>query len=130
MSESLIDFEYLNEISGGDPTYIYELLTIYLDNTPPGIIDLEKLIRDTDDWEAIYKKAHFLKSSAGIVKVRGMYEGLLTIETKGREQLKKIENGEATESKETFIRLLEDILAPFNEALPIIEAVRDKNKPQ
>lgn len=110
--------------------HIYELLTIYLDNTPPGIIDLEKLIRDTDDWEAIYKKAHFLKSSAGIVKVRGMYEGLLTIETKGREQLKKIENGEATESKETFIRLLEDILAPFNEALPIIEAVRDKNKPQ
>jgi HPt (histidine-containing phosphotransfer) domain-containing protein len=116
--EPLIDFSYLQELSGGDHKYLYELLNIYLENTPEGVVQLEKLIDKGKNWEAIWKQAHFLKSSAGIVKIRDMHAQLLQIEQLGRKQ-----EG-ITEIKENMAK----IKVTFAEALPILIAERDKHK--
>lgn len=129
MSEPLIDFAFLDEISGGDPKYIYEILDIFLSNTPEGLEKLEKLLRDTDDWDAIYKQAHFLKSSVGIIKIRGAHAQLASIEAMGRTQVRNIEEGKSLTPKAEFITLLDGLLVTFNEAVPLLIAERDKNKP-
>lgn len=129
MNEPLIDFDFLNEISGGDSRYIYEVLEIFLSNTPDGVNTLEKLLRETDDWDAIYKQAHFLKSSVGIIKIRGAYEQLVSIEAMGRAQAKNAELGKPLTGKEEFIKLLDGLVETFREAIPVLIAERDKNKP-
>ncbi|HEY1033053.1 MAG TPA: Hpt domain-containing protein [Flavipsychrobacter sp.] len=116
--EPLIDLNFLQELSGGDAKYIYELLDIFLGTTPEGLETLEQLIRDTNDWEATYKQAHFLKSSVGIVKIRDMHQQLARIEELGRKQ----------EGREEILQLLDKILATFREAHPILIAERDKHK--
>ncbi len=116
--EPLIDLKFLQELSGGDAKYIYELLDIFLGTTPEGLETLEQLIRDTNDWEATYKQAHFLKSSVGIVKIRDMHQQLARIEELGRKQ----------EGREEILQLLDKILATFSEAHPILIAERDKHK--
>jgi HPt (histidine-containing phosphotransfer) domain-containing protein len=116
--EPLIDLKFLQELSGGDAKYIYELLDIFLRTTPEGLETLEQLIRDTNDWEATYKQAHFLKSSVGIVKIRDMHQQLARIEELGRKQ----------EGREEILQLLDKILATFREAHPILIAERDKHK--
>ncbi len=116
--EPLIDFGYLQELSGGDHKYLYELLNIYLGSTPEGLDELEKLVNKGKDWEAMWKQAHFLKSSAGIVKIRDMHPQLLLIEQMGRkhEGLQEI--------KDTMAK----IRSTFNEALPILITEKDKHK--
>lgn len=116
--EPLIDLKFLQELSGGDAKYIYELLDIFLGTTPEGLETLEQLIRDANDWDATYKQAHFLKSSVGIVKIRDMHQQLARIEELGRKQ----------EGSEEILQLLDKILATFREAHPILIAERDKHK--
>jgi HPt (histidine-containing phosphotransfer) domain-containing protein len=116
--EPLIDLKFLQELSGGDAKYIYELLDIFLGTTPEGLETLEQLIRDANDWDATYKQAHFLKSSVGIVKIRDMHQQLARIEELGRKQ----------EGREEISQLLDKILATFREAHPILIAERDKHK--
>ena len=116
--EPLIDLKFLQELSGGDAKYIYELLDIFLGTTPEGLETLEQLIRAANDWDATYKQAHFLKSSVGIVKIRDMHQQLARIEELGRKQ----------EGREEISQLLDKILATFREAHPILIAERDKHK--
>ncbi|OSZ82330.1 hypothetical protein CAP35_03420 [Chitinophagaceae bacterium IBVUCB1] len=116
--EPLIDFSYLNELSGGDSKYLYELLDIFLGTTPDGLVKLEQLITETDDWDATYKQAHFLKSSVGIVKIRDMHAQLMRIEDLGRKE----------QGKEEIKELMAKIKATFAEAHPILIAERDKHK--
>ncbi|MBS1772680.1 MAG: Hpt domain-containing protein [Bacteroidetes bacterium] len=116
--EPLIDFSYLNELSGGDSKYLYELLNIFLDSTPAGIITLDELIQKGEDWEAIWKQAHFLKSSAGIVRVRGLYAQLLLIEQKGRKH----------EGLDEIKAAMAEIKTTFNEAHKILIEEKEKHK--
>ncbi len=116
--EPLIDFSYLQELSDGDHKYLYELLDIFLSTTPEGLTKLEELIKNTDDWEAIYKQAHFLKSSVGIVKIRDLHPQLARIEHLGR----------AKEGKGEMLELISKVMATFNEAHPILISDRDKHK--
>src|SRR5690606_15747090 len=67
--QPLIDFSVLEEISGNDPGYISDVIEIFLGTMPEGLEKLEHLIKETDDWEATYKQAHFLKSSVSVIKV-------------------------------------------------------------
>lgn len=119
-AEPLIDLSYLDELSGNDPAYMYEVMQIFLSNMPAGLQKLEDLIRNTEDWDAIYRQAHFLKSSVSIVKIRNMYDSLAAIEgyAKERENLQQIP------------LILDQILATFQEAHPLLIAERDRNKPE
>ena len=124
----LIDFGFLEELSDGDAKYKYELLGIFLSTAPDGVANLEKLVKSASDYEAIYKQAHALKSSFGVIKVRGMHEGMAKVEALAR----GIHEGRAEnveESKEETNSVFRETEAIFNEAMPLLIAERDKNKP-
>ena len=119
MDTPLLDITFLYDLADNDSKYIYEVIKLFLDNVPGGLVKLEQAIRGTNDYETIQRQAHALKSSAGIIKVRGMYDGLAGIEALARQQ----------GSKDDMIVKLDGILATFKEALPLIEAEKKKNKP-
>lgn len=119
MSGPLLDISFLYDLADNDNVYIYEVIKLFLDNVPAGLVKLERAIRDTDDYETIRRQAHALKSSAGIVKIREMYNDLAAIEALARQG----------SGKEEMVVKLESMLANFNEALPLVQAEKEKNKP-
>ena len=119
MNAPLLDLSYLFEISGGDPTYIYEVLTLFIDTVPANLYALEKTIRESDDFELIHRQAHSLKSSASIVRIRDLYENITRIDVLSREK----------KGKPEIVTCLDNVLANFNKALPLIEAERGRNIP-
>jgi PAS domain S-box-containing protein len=114
----IIDLSFLRDVSDNDPNYICEVLDIFLNTTPDGVVKLENLIRQTEDWEAIYKQAHFLKSSVSIIKVRDMLQNLATIEGLAKQRT----------GKDEIIKILDEILITFNQAMPELKAEREKNQ--
>lgn len=117
MSTALIDFSFLYDISDNDPQYINEVIKLFLNTMPEGLDKLESLIRTTDDWDAIYKQAHFLKSSVSVVRIRDMFDHLAQIES-----LAKKHTG-----KENIISILDQILSTYKEAYPVLIAEQTKN---
>lgn len=104
MGEKLIDYSYLHEHSGGDAQYICDILDIFITSMDEGLTKLETHVNN-NDYDAIEKQSHALKSSVGIVKVQGMYEHLLKMEELGRneqdiDEIKK----RFSELKETYAR--------------------------
>ena|SRR5690606_19020395 len=85
--DDVVDLSYVLELGGSKPDFIKQVLTIFMENTPSGLTDLAELIlKKTDNWEEISKQAHFLKSSFGIVNVKGMQERLQHIESLAKEK--------------------------------------------
>lgn len=117
--KALVDLSFLYDISDDDSNYIYDVIEIFLTTMPEGLEKLAGLINDTDDYEAIYRQAHFLKSSVSVVKVRDMYDYLAQIEYLGKEKKEK-------EEIKRLLGILQDI---YKEAHPIIIAEREKHKP-
>jgi len=118
MENPIVDFEFLYEISEKDPVYITDVIDIFLNTMPDGLKKLKTLIELTEDWEGIYKQAHFLKSSVSVVRVRDMFNDLNQIE-----MLAKNKNG-----KEEIVSTFNTIQAIFDEALPVILAEKGKYK--
>ena len=106
----VVDFSYVMELGGTKPEFIRQVLTIFMENTPPGLKELETFVRKGKNWDKIFKQAHFLKSSVGIVKVKGMHERLQQIETLAREK----------KNKKEIIVLLDEIVSTFAVAEKII----------
>lgn len=113
---SLIDFEFLFEIADGDPSYICDVIDIFLDTVPPGIDNLEKLINETDDWDAIHKQAHTLKSSLGIVRIGNLLPQMAGIEL----------NAQTDKDKANAQTDINSIVATFKEAQPLLLAEKAK----
>jgi HPt (histidine-containing phosphotransfer) domain-containing protein len=118
MTVPLLDISFLYNLADNDNVYINEVIKLFLDNVPNGLAKLEKAINETDDFEVIQRQAHALKSSAGIIKIRGMYEDLVVIEGLARQQA----------GKDEMLVKLNSILTNFKEALPLIEAEKKKNE--
>ncbi len=115
----LIDMSYILDISGGDPMYMYEITGIFLDTMLTGLPKLKELIEDGSDFEKIHKQAHYLKSSAGIIKIRNNYDNLIKIDTLS--QMKT--------DLEEITALFNAIETNFNEALPELTEIKNNNKP-
>jgi len=104
----LLDLSYLYELSENDNSYIHEVIRLYMESVPDGLNELEQLINETDDYVAIMKQAHFLKSSANIIKVRNMHADLSAIEIMAREN----------HSKPLIKEKLDQVLINFRAAQP------------
>lgn len=115
----LLDLSYLFEISFGDPQYVYDVLSLFVETFPPGLANLEKLIRETDDFDAIHKQAHTLKSSASIIRIRNVFDDITRIDMLSRSKT----------GKEEIIARLDNVIFNFNKALPLIQAERGRNRP-
>ncbi|MBC7554215.1 MAG: hypothetical protein H7257_09570 [Taibaiella sp.] len=114
----LIDMTYIHDIAGTDPVYIYEITGIFIDTMSVGIPKLGKLIEDESEFDKIHAQAHYLKSSAGIIKLRDNYESLIKIDKLAQQN----------ENREEIKNLFNLLWANFQEALPELLAVREKNK--
>lgn len=110
----LIDLSYIREISGDDEGYIMEVVGIFVDTMATGMPKLQQLILNDADYDGIQRQAHFLKSSAGIIKISGVYDSLVTID-----MLSKQKTG-MDQIKES----LQVIITNYNEALPFLVAGR------
>lgn len=120
MQTGLVDLSFLLDIAENDPGYISDVLDIFLSTMPEGLKKLESLIRESDDWEGIYRQAHFLKSSVSVVKVRDMFDRLAAIERLAKNH----------EDKEQVVQLLDEIIVTFAEAHPVIIAEKEKYRAQ
>ncbi len=115
----LLDLSFLYALAENDTKYVYEVVSLYLDNVSAGLRRLEKYINEADDHELIQRQAHALKSSAGIIKVRHMYENLVAIESAARDK----------QPMSSITPYFASILTNFKEALPLIEAEKKKTRP-
>lgn len=112
MSQKLVDFSFVYDMSDNDTAYVHEVATLFLNTVTDGLVKLEDLINTSDDLEQIRRQAHFLKSSANIIKVKGMYDDLIAIEALAREG----------QSKERMMPMLSNLLSTFEQARPELEA--------
>ena len=113
----LIDLSYILDISGNDTSYIAEVIGIFLDTMQNGLPKLEQLVLDAPDYEKIHKQAHFLKSSAAIIKVRDSYDNLVKINAMS---LAKADIDEIR-------RLVASVISNYEEALPELTKMRNPN---
>lgn len=124
MHEPLIDFDFLREISGNDPEYMYEVIQIFLDSTPAGIRKLDEMIHESRNWDEISKQAHSLKSSVSVIKIRGVFDQLAEIET-----LTRLKQELAEPEKGRIRELMTAIATTFSEAEPVLADEMNKHKP-
>ena len=120
MTAPALDLSFVYTASDNDTDYIYNIVSLYINTAQKGVAELEKLIKNTDDYPAIAKQAHFLKSSANIVKVRDMYDDLVVIEAEA-----KLAKGKAT-----ILPKLEQMIVNLKEAMPLLKAEQKKCKPK
>lgn len=116
---SIVDFSFLQEIADHNSEYIHEVLDIFLTTMPDGLRKLERLIAETEDFDGISKQAHFLKSSVGVVRVKGMYEHLAAIENMARQH----------RDLEEIRRIAAEITALYRAAHPLVLHEREKHRP-
>lgn len=111
MSTPLVDFSFVYEMAEDDTTYIYEVVNLFLNTLSDGMVKLEKLITSEADFDEIRFQSHFLKSSAKVVKVHGMYDGFLELEETAREHT----------GREKLLPLFNKLKHTFLEARPELE---------
>jgi len=116
MEQPIVDLGFLYELSANEPGYIFDVINLFMEVMPEGLNKLEAIAKTTDDFDAIHKQAHYLKSSAAIIKISGMYDDLAKIVSLSREN----------RGKEEIIERVDHILGNFKEAEPLILAERAK----
>lgn len=116
-TESLFDLSLLKEMD--DNEYIAEILTTYLDNTPNELKELQKLCSELQ-FDAIYKMAHKLKGSAGLLYAHGILRILSKIEEFAKAEIKEGLHVLAQQAVDEFVKIeapLKEILKDINKEL-------------
>jgi CheY-like chemotaxis protein len=103
-----VDVSMLYDISGDDESYIALMVQTFLENMPSTIKKIEKGLLD-EDWDTLYKTAHYAKSSLSVIKVSEMFEAVLAIEQNAKER--------------TNISMLPGLVKKINESFVIAEEV-------
>jgi CheY-like chemotaxis protein len=119
MKNSLVDFSYLHELSGNDTAYITEVINLFLGTMPEGLAQLARQVRETEDYDGIYRQAHFLKSSVSIIRVRDMFANLTKLEALAK----------ARATREQMLPVLEELETTYAAAHPLLLAEKDGRIP-
>jgi HPt (histidine-containing phosphotransfer) domain-containing protein len=118
METPTLDLSYLYEVSDNNDNYVAEVINLFLETVPSRLIELEQKVKETDDYHSIMHHAHFLKSSANIIKIKNMHGNLAKIEVLAKQQTGKAE----------MIDLISEINEVFNSALPLIKLEEERHK--
>jgi HPt (histidine-containing phosphotransfer) domain-containing protein len=122
---SILDMSYIHDVSGNEPSYIYELTGIFIETMAEGLPKLKQYIDEGVNFQKIHSQAHYLKSSAAIIKIRDNYDCLTLMDQIARKHTR----GEEIEFPE-IVRLYNNVADNYNEALPEILKLRKKNAPK
>lgn len=101
-----IDLAYLREFSGGDHTFIREIIETFLDEAPPNINKLREGANQSD-WDTVYKMAHQLKPNYMMLGMKAQQSTALTVEQAAKK------GGNETEIQKLVDQLVEDTHAAF-----------------
>lgn len=77
--EVAIDMSMLYEIAGDDKEYINTMVGTFLANMPATLKKIEEYF-GTQDYNSLYKAAHYAKSSLSVIKISDLYEWVEKIE--------------------------------------------------
>ena len=80
-NQNLFDLSLLEEMD--DNEYVADILTIFLKNTPNELIELKRTCI-SNKFDSVYKMAHKLKSSAGLLQANFLLNVLIKIEETAR----------------------------------------------
>lgn len=98
----IYSLDKINEMAEGDEDFINSVISVFLEEVPQDIKDLEIAI-ENDDYENVYKLAHKIKPNVDLLGMEQSRAVALDIETLG----KSSENKEEIEKK--FPLLKKDI---------------------
>ena len=113
-NENLFDLSLLQEMD--DNEYIAEILTTYLGSTPGELRELKKICA-ANQFDAIYKMAHKLKGSSGLLYAHGILRILSKIEEFAKAEIKEGLTVLAQQANDEFVK----IEAPLKEVLKNIQ---------
>ena len=82
-NENLFDLSLLEEMD--DNEYLSDILTIFLNNTPNELNELKRACI-SNKFDAVYKMAHKLKSSTGLLKANFLLNVLIKIEETAKDE--------------------------------------------
>ncbi len=80
----LYSLAYLQDVSGGNEEFIKQMISLFLEITPPQIQELKEGI-DTIDFEGIGKVAHGMKPSIIQMKIKSGESLIKQIETESKQ---------------------------------------------
>lgn len=81
-----VDISMLYDISGNDEAYILTMAQTFLENMPGTLQKIEQGIAN-EDWENVYRSAHYAKSSLSVIKVSEMFDWILQIEMNAKNKV-------------------------------------------
>jgi len=80
-----IDVSMLYNISGNDESFICTMVQTFLKTMPKTIKKLEESLNN-QDWENVYKSAHFAKSSLSVIKIDEMLDWVVQAEQSAKDE--------------------------------------------
>ena len=89
-SKRAIDFSYIEELSGGDQDFKFEMIKLFIQSIPEDLNKLEDALK-IKDTPAIAKLAHHMKSSLSMFKLDKEVEFLSETEKNAKASLVKDE---------------------------------------
>ncbi len=111
---SLVSFDYLEEISGGDKDFQHEIVKTFLQEIDP---DLAMLKQHTDDgnWIEMGKMAHKIKAPIGMLCGEVMKEKVLFLE-KNAKAISSV--NQLPSAVNEFLLLMQQVIAELKAAFP------------
>ncbi|MDQ6813538.1 MAG: response regulator [Bacteroidota bacterium] len=81
-----VDLSMLYEISGEDEGYIRVMVQTFLENMPNTLKKIEVSIAE-EQWDSVYRAAHYAKSTLSVIKVSEMFDPVLVIEVNAKNKI-------------------------------------------
>jgi CheY-like chemotaxis protein len=101
-TEKLYDLTMVQAIAGGDAGFIKKMVQIFLDTIPPSVVQLNIELQQ-QNWDALSKLAHKMKSTIDSMGIAKLKDVIRTIEANGK-QKNQLENLPA------LVKQVEDVL--------------------
>ncbi len=79
----VVDLEMLHELAEDDNEYKTTIINMFLESMPESIQKIEENLA-AEDWENLYKSAHYAKSSLSVVRVHEMHTLANTMEVNAK----------------------------------------------
>ena len=79
MTDKHVNLKFLEENTQGDPALMAELIEIFLNTTPPMLLEIEEFYR-LHDWSSLRKVAHKLKSNLNTLGIDELSAPIMKVE--------------------------------------------------
>ena len=104
----IYSLDKINEMAAGDQDFVNSVITVFLEEVPQDLEELEKAI-SAKDYENVYKLAHKIKPNVDLLGMEQARATALEIETMGKA------GGNEAEIEAKFPILKKDVLQVLSE---------------